>query len=180
MCRSMEQRQTGKEMKIPCNSTRQLSPSSSLSSARILSFSLCALPLLLLLRYKLDVVTCGRNFVKIQKAICSGFFFHAARKDPQEGYRTIVENQPVFIHPSSALFQRQPDWAIYHELVMTTKEYMRECTLIDPKWLTELAPRFFKQADPTKLSKRKRNERIEPLYDRYHEPNAWRLSKRRM
>ncbi|KAK8551068.1 hypothetical protein V6N13_119560 [Hibiscus sabdariffa] len=130
-------------------------------------------------KYKLDVVSAGKNFTKIRKAITAGFFFHAARKDPQEGYRTVVENQPVYIHPSSALFQRQPDWVIYHELVMTTKEYMREVTVIDPKWLVELAPRFFKQADPSKMSKRKRQERIEPLYDRYHEPNSWRLSKRR-
>eukprot|EP00253_Pinus_taeda_P000691 PITA_00691 len=130
-------------------------------------------------RYKLDVISAGKNFTKIRKAIAAGFFFHAARKDPQEGYRTLVENQPVYIHPSSALFQRQPDWVIYYELVMTTKEYMREVTVVDPKWLVELAPRFFKVADPTKLSKRKRQERIEPLYDRYHEPNSWRLSKRR-
>ncbi|KAI5084900.1 hypothetical protein GOP47_0001069 [Adiantum capillus-veneris] len=130
-------------------------------------------------RYKLDVVSAGKNFTKIRRAIAAGFFFHAARKDPQEGYRTLVENQAVYIHPSSALFQRQPDWVIYHELVMTTKEYMREVTVVDPKWLVELAPRFFKVADPTKLSKRKRQERIEPLYDRYHEPNSWRLSKRR-
>ncbi|XP_016450532.2 putative pre-mRNA-splicing factor ATP-dependent RNA helicase DEAH5 [Nicotiana tabacum] len=130
-------------------------------------------------KYKLDVMSAGKNFTKIRKAITAGFFFHSARKDPQEGYRTLVENQPVYIHPSSALFQRQPDWVIYHELVMTTKEYMREVTVVDPKWLVELAPRFFKVSDPTKLSKRKRQERIEPLYDRYHEPNSWRLSKRR-
>ena len=37
---------------------------------------------------------------------------------------------------------------------------------IDPKWLVEMAPRFFKAADPHKLSRRKRHERIEPLYDR--------------
>ena len=37
---------------------------------------------------------------------------------------------------------------------------------IDPKWLVEMAPRFFKAADPHKLSRRKRYERIEPLYDR--------------
>ncbi|CAN4082820.1 unnamed protein product [Withania somnifera] len=115
-------------------------------------------------KYKLDVVSAGKNFTKIRKAIGADFFFHAARKDPQEGYRTLVENQP-------------PDWVIYHELVMTTKEYMREVTVVDPKWLVELAPRFFKVSDPTKLSKRKRQERIEPLYDRYHEPNSWRLSK---
>ncbi|WVY96086.1 hypothetical protein V8G54_028237 [Vigna mungo] len=62
-------------------------------------------------KYKLDVVSAGRNFTKVRKAITAGFFFHAARKDPQEGYRTLVENQPVYIHPSSALFQRQPDWS---------------------------------------------------------------------
>lgn len=91
----------------------------------------------------------------------------------------MVEQQPVYIHPSSALFQMQPDWVIYHELVLTTKEYMREVMAIDPKWLVELAPRFFKSADPNKLSRRKRAERIEPLYDRYNDPVAWRLSKRR-
>lgn len=32
----------------------------------------------------------------------------------------------MFIHPSSALFQHQPQWVVYHELVLTTKEYMRE------------------------------------------------------
>ncbi|XP_019155920.1 PREDICTED: probable pre-mRNA-splicing factor ATP-dependent RNA helicase DEAH5 [Ipomoea nil] len=133
-------------------------------------------------KFKLDVVSAAKTkkFTKINKAIVAGFFFNAARKDPQEGgYRTLVENQPVYIHPSSDLFQRQPDWVIYHELVMTTKQYMREVTVIDPKWLVELAPRFFKVANPTKLSKRKRQERIEPLYDRYHEPNSWGLSKRR-
>ena len=77
-------------------------------------------------RYKLDLVSAGRNFNKIRQAIASGFFFHAARKDPQEGYKTVVEQTPVFIHPSSALFQRQPDWVVYHELVLTSKEYMRE------------------------------------------------------
>ena len=32
----------------------------------------------------------------------------------------------MFIHPSSSLFQHQPQWVVYHELVLTTKEYMRE------------------------------------------------------
>ncbi|BFG20929.1 hypothetical protein CerSpe_072030 [Prunus speciosa] len=133
-------------------------------------------------KYKLDVVSAGKHYTTIRKAITPGFFFHAARKDPQEEggcYRTLVENQQVYIHPSSALFQKQPDWVIYHELVMTTKEYMREVTAIDPKWLVELAPRSFKFAEANKMSKRKRQERIEPLYDRYNEPNSWRLSRRR-
>lgn len=39
-------------------------------------------------RYKLDLVSAGKNYVRICKAITSGFFFHAARKDPQEVSRT--------------------------------------------------------------------------------------------
>ena len=55
---------------------------------------------------------------------------------------------------------------------------MQVCA-IEPKWLVELAPRFFKAADPHKLSRRKKNERLEPLFDRYNDPQAWRLSRRR-
>ncbi|KAJ8683658.1 hypothetical protein QAD02_019450 [Eretmocerus hayati] len=128
-------------------------------------------------RHKLDVVSSGKNTVRIQKAVCSGFFRNAAKKDPQEGYRTLVDSQVVYIHPSSALFNRQPEWVIYHELVQTTKEYMREVTTIDPKWLVEFAPAFFRFSDPTKLSKFKKNQRLEPLYNKYEEPNAWRISR---
>ena len=77
-------------------------------------------------RHKLDMVSAGRDVQRIQKAICSGFFRNAAKKDPQEGYRTLVDGQTVYIHPSSSLFQHQPEFVVYHELVMTTKEYCRE------------------------------------------------------
>jgi ATP-dependent RNA helicase DHX8/PRP22 len=61
-------------------------------------------------RHKLDVVSAERNTVRVQKTVCSGFFRNAAKKDPQEGYRTLVDSQVVYIHPSSALFNRQPEW----------------------------------------------------------------------
>jgi ATP-dependent RNA helicase DHX8/PRP22 len=38
---------------------------------------------------------------------------------------------------------------------------MREVTAIEPKWLTEAAPTFYKVADANKISKRKRQEKIE-------------------
>jgi len=128
-------------------------------------------------RYSLPIRSAGKDVYKVQKAFASGYFMHSAKKDPQEGYKTLVEGQPSFIHPSSALFNHQPEWLIYHKLVLTSKEYMRECMVIEPKWLVELAPRFYRKADPVRLSRRKRRERIEPLYDRYAEPGAWRLSR---
>lgn len=128
-------------------------------------------------RHKLLMKSCGRDVSRVQKAICSGFFRNAAKRDPQEGYRTLTDGQNVYIHPSSACFQHQPEWVVYHELVMTTKEYMREVTAIDPKWLVEFAPSFFKIGDSTKLSTFKRNQKIDPLFDKYADPNAWRITR---
>ena len=62
---------------------------------------------------------------------------------------------------------------------MTSKEYMREVLAIDPKWLLEVAPKYFKQVEAQAISKRKRQERLEPLFNRYEDPNAWRLSRRK-
>ncbi|KAM9335988.1 ATP-dependent RNA helicase DHX8-like isoform 2-T2 [Symphorus nematophorus] len=128
-------------------------------------------------RHKLDVVSCGKSTMRVQKAICSGFFRNAARKHPHDGYRTVIDQQVVYLHPSSTLFNRQPEWLVYHELVLTTKEYMREVTTIDPRWLVEFAPAFYRVADPTRLSRQKRQQKLEPLYNRYEEPNAWRISR---
>ena len=118
-------------------------------------------------------------FILLILLLYQGFFRNAAKKDPQEGYRTLVDAQMVSIHPSSALFHRQPEWVVFHEVVQTTKEYLREVTTIDPKWLVEYAPAFFKFSDPTKLSKFKQTQRIEPLSNKYEEPNAWRISRTR-
>jgi ATP-dependent RNA helicase DHX8/PRP22 len=132
-------------------------------------------------RYKLDIISAGNDMNLVRKAVVSGFFSHAAKKDPAEGYKTLSEGTTVYVHPSSALFQKNPDWVIYHELVLTTKEYMRQVMLIEPKWLVELAPNFFRRGDPNKPSSKRYQEKLQPLYD-YRmaaDPVAWRLSKRK-
>lgn len=128
-------------------------------------------------RYKHDILSAGKDYNRVRRAICSGYFRNAAKKDPQEGYKTLVEGTPVYIHPSSALFNRNPEWCIYHELILTTREYCHNVTAIEPKWLVEVAPQFFRVADANKISKRKRQEKIEPLYNKYEKPDEWRLSK---
>jgi ATP-dependent RNA helicase DHX8/PRP22 len=127
-------------------------------------------------RYKHQVISCGRNTVQVRQALCSGFFRNSARKDPQEGYKTLIEGTPVYMHPSSALFGKPAEHVIYHTLVLTTKEYMHCATVIEPRWLVEAAPTFFKEADKNKLSKRKKAERIQPLHDKYRGEDEWRLS----
>lgn len=130
-------------------------------------------------RYKHQIVSSGRNYNKVRRALISGFFTHAAKKDPQEGYKTVVEGTPVYLHPSSALFGKSSEWVIYHELIATTKEYMHCITAIEPKWLPELAPTFFKTADANKVSKAKARDKIVPLHNRFAEKDDWRISKQR-
>jgi ATP-dependent RNA helicase DHX8/PRP22 len=130
-------------------------------------------------RHKYILSSCGRNTQKVRQALCAGYFRNSARKDPQEGYKTLIEGTPVYLHPSSALFGKQAEWVIYHTLVLTTKEYMQNTTTIEPKWLVEAAPTFFKVAPTDKLSKRKKAERIQPLYNKFVAEDDWRLSAQR-
>ena len=140
-------------------------------------------------RHRLVVVSAGHNNSNtdpIRKAICSAFFANVAKQDPsqQGAYRTLVDNQQVSIHPSSALFHRQdnPEWIVYHESVQTSKEYVRQVTAIDnPKWLVQLAPAFYKFADANKLSTAKSNQRLQPLYNKHQlqQPDSWRITRQR-
>jgi HrpA-like RNA helicase len=52
-------------------------------------------------------------------------------------------NDPVFIHPGSSTFGGKPPMLVCLEVVRTTKEYMRTCSAVDPKWLSELLPKKF-------------------------------------
>ncbi len=113
----------------------------------------------------------------VKKAITSGFFYHTARLEDSGGYKTLKHHIPVMIHPSSSLSQvcsstlimirivqdgiahpfcvcsyflfsqELPKWVVYHELVLTTKEFMRQVIAIDPKWLVEIAPHYYKKKD---------------------------------
>ncbi|KAI9667772.1 MAG: DEAH-box ATP-dependent RNA helicase prp22 [Bathelium mastoideum] len=130
-------------------------------------------------RHRHDIISCGRDTTRVRQALCSGFFRNSARKDPQEGYKTLVEGTPVYMHPASALFGKPAEHVIYHELVETTKEYMHNVTAIEPKWLVEAAPTFFKVAGVNQLSKRKQAERIQPLHNRFAGEDDWRLSAQR-
>ncbi|KAL6289278.1 hypothetical protein ACE6H2_006788 [Prunus campanulata] len=106
---------------------------------------------------------------------CVGLHFMSGFMEAWSSGFSRLLSSPLSVDSDDILMETARD--IFY--VISTQEYMREVTVVDPKWLVELAPRFFKVADPTKMSKRKRQERIEPLYDRYHEPNSWHLSKRR-
>lgn len=67
----------------------------------------------LLAQHRMPTVSAAGNMDLVRQAIVAGFFSHAARRDAAEGcFRTLVEQTPVNVHPSSSIFSRSPDWVI--------------------------------------------------------------------
>eukprot|EP00658_Telonema_sp_P-2_P015087 TRINITY_DN1577_c0_g1_i6.p2 TRINITY_DN1577_c0_g1~~TRINITY_DN1577_c0_g1_i6.p2 ORF type:complete len:223 (+),score=48.82 TRINITY_DN1577_c0_g1_i6:225-893(+) len=100
-------------------------------------------------RTEVEMISNPTEIKKICKAIASGFFYNAAKLGRTGDYKTVKNQQTVHVHPQSCLFQKEvpPRWLIFHELVYTSKEYMRNIIEIESSWLVEIAPHFFKQKD---------------------------------
>lgn len=79
------------------------------------------------------------DVIPVQKAMTAGYFYNTARIDKGGGFRTTKNNHTVYMHPSSGLIGMQPPprFILYYELVLTTKEYMRQCMPIEGSWLSE-------------------------------------------
>ncbi|KAI4331886.1 hypothetical protein L6164_016837 [Bauhinia variegata] len=98
----------------------------------------------------------------VRKAICSAYFHNAARLKGVGEYVNCRNGMPCHLHPSSALYGMgcTPEHVVYHELVLTTKEYMQCATAVEPQWLAELGPMFFsvKDSDTSLLEHKKRQK----------------------
>jgi len=94
---------------------------------------------------KIVNVSCGADWDCVRKVICSAYFHNAARLQAIGSYVNMRSGMPCHLHPTSALYglSSDSDYLVYHELVFTTKEYMRCVTSVDGRWLAELGPQFF-------------------------------------
>ncbi|KAG9472396.1 hypothetical protein GDO78_019824 [Eleutherodactylus coqui] len=108
----------------------------------------------LMARIEIELTSCEGDTVPIRKAITAGYFYHTARLT-RSGYKTVKQQQSVFIHPNSSLHEEQPRWVIYHELVFTTKEFMRQIIEIDSSWLLEVAPHYYRSKELEDASSKK-------------------------
>ncbi len=57
-------------------------------------------------------------------------------------YLTVKDNQVVQLHPSHCL-DHKPEWVIYNEFVLTSKNYIRTVTEVKPDWLVKIAPQYY-------------------------------------
>jgi pre-mRNA-splicing factor ATP-dependent RNA helicase DHX15/PRP43 len=81
-------------------------------------------------------------YMDIRKALTAGMFMQVAHKQRTGDYLTVKDNQIVYIHPSSVVDSR-PEWVIFEEFALTTKNYIRTVTATSVDWLVELAPHYF-------------------------------------
>lgn len=73
-------------------------------------------------------------YINIRKALVEGFFMQVAHLERTGHYLTIIDNQIVQLHPSTCL-DHKPDWVMYNEFVLTTKNYIRTVTDVKRKWI---------------------------------------------
>ena len=70
-----------------------------------------------------------------------------AHKDVRgSGYTTCKDDQPVSSHPSNYV-ESQPEWLVYNEFVLTTKNWVRTVTKVEEDWIIESCPSYWSDID---------------------------------
>ncbi|XP_077420453.1 pre-mRNA-splicing factor ATP-dependent RNA helicase PRP16 isoform X2 [Vanacampus margaritifer] len=114
----------------------------------------------IMVQQRMNLMSCGSDWDIIRKCICAAYFHQAAKLKGIGEYVNVRTGMPCHLHPTSSLFGMgyTPDYIIYHELVMTTKEYMQCVTAVDGEWLAELGPMFYsiKHAGRSRQENRRR------------------------
>jgi len=81
-------------------------------------------------------------YVNIRKSLVTGFFMQIAHLERTGHYLTVKDNQVVQLHPSTCL-DHKPEWVLYNEFVLTTKNYIRTCSDVKAEWLIQTAFSYY-------------------------------------
>jgi pre-mRNA-splicing factor ATP-dependent RNA helicase DHX15/PRP43 len=81
-------------------------------------------------------------YPSVRKCMLEGFFMQVAHLERNGTYQTVKDDQPVVLHPSTGLAGK-PEWVIYNEFVLTTRNYIRTVSNVRGEWLLEVAPKYF-------------------------------------
>jgi pre-mRNA-splicing factor ATP-dependent RNA helicase DHX15/PRP43 len=81
-------------------------------------------------------------YLNIRKSLTNSMFMHVGHLERNGHYLTVKDNQIVLLHPGNCI-DRKPEWVVFNELVLTTKNYIRTVTDVRPEWLLDLAPHYY-------------------------------------
>ncbi|ODQ60085.1 hypothetical protein WICANDRAFT_100346 [Wickerhamomyces anomalus NRRL Y-366-8] len=127
---------------------------------------------------KVPVTSSGYEWDVVRKCICSGYFYQAAKVHGFGEFVNLRTGMKLQLHPTSALFGMSdlPQYVVYHELMLTTKEYISTVTAVDPLWLVEYGGVFYSVRDKKNkdngFKKRKIEEELERDAKSYEEEKS--------
>ncbi|GME70805.1 unnamed protein product [Ambrosiozyma monospora] len=119
---------------------------------------ICVKQSLILENAQASNISRDKTILHVMKSIVSGYFWNVARLNRGgDSYKSLKKNQQVWIHPSSAMFKLKPPvkFLIYNELVLTSKEFMRNCMPISERWLSEYASHYYTDDELNEGGKKK-------------------------
>ena len=110
-------------------------------------------------RHGLETKSCGDELDALRKCLAAGLFLNVAVRSDKGQYATLAERHVVYIHPTSVLRRssKQPSHLVFSELVLTTKQYLRCVTAIEPEWLLEFAPHYVRRHRNAGMAERERD-----------------------
>ncbi|KAL1200251.1 putative pre-mRNA-splicing factor ATP-dependent RNA helicase DEAH2 [Cardamine amara subsp. amara] len=97
---------------------------------------------------KFNLKICSSDFnnpnyyVNIRKALLTGYFMQVAHLDRTGRYLTAKDDQVVHLHPSCCM-DHKPEWVIYNEYALTSRNFIRTVTYIRGEWLLDVAPHYY-------------------------------------
>ncbi|CAD5109075.1 ATP-dependent RNA helicase HrpA [Zestomonas carbonaria] len=84
------------------------------------------------------------DYAKVHKAILSGLLSQIGQKT-EDGDYLGARQRRFWLHPSSVIGRKRPQWVMAAELVETTKLFARMVAKIEPDWLEPLAAHLVKK-----------------------------------
>ncbi|XP_037326303.2 probable ATP-dependent RNA helicase DHX40 [Pungitius pungitius] len=95
-----------------------------------------------------------------RRCLCTGYFTNVARRSVGKVFCTMDgHGSMVHIHPSSSLFDHEGElnWIVFHDVLVTSKVYVRTACPIRYEWVKDLLPKLH-EVDVYELSSVAREE----------------------
>ncbi|XP_072248973.1 probable ATP-dependent RNA helicase DHX40 [Leuresthes tenuis] len=102
----------------------------------------------------------GNKTELFRRCLCSGYFTNVARRSFGKVFCTMDgHGSMVHIHPSSSMFDEEAelDWIIFHDVLVTSRMYIRTVCPIRYEWVKDLLPKLH-EVDVYELSSVAREE----------------------
>lgn len=98
-------------------------------------------------------------YPNIRRCLVAGYFMQVAHLEKSGHYLTVKDNQVVALHPSTCI-QHKPEWVLYNEFVLTSKNFVRTVTQVRGEWLLEIAPSYYNVSEFPKSEAKAQLERL--------------------